>query len=393
MSRFHSYIISSQKILQTYNGLQPFSIQLKKYFSANKKLGSTDRRAVAENCYAYMRTSHLIVDESMEQKILKALFLCSNKSNPVLAALAPELNMQCELTLPEKLQLLQLNASTIFPFADELSEQIDKELFALSMLQQPNLFLRIRPEKKQTVFSKLADAGIDYSVALDDCVILQNSTKLEAVLAINKEAVVQDINSQQVFNWLDKENIFAEGKEKIAVWDCCAASGGKSILLYDKLSGKIKLTVSDIRENILVNLQKRLQQARVEICHSFTADLSKKTGEDFNDLFSIIICDAPCTGSGTWSRTPEQLAYFKKEKIKDFAVLQKKISSNALQHLQAGGLFFYITCSVFKKENEEVVAFLQKEFSLELLQIKYLKGYHQQADTLFVAVFKKSIIE
>ncbi len=389
MSRFHSYIISSQKILQTYNGLQPFSIQLKKYFSANKKLGSTDRRAVAENCYAYMRTSHLIVDESMEQKILKALFLCSNKSNPVLAALAPELNMQCELTLPEKLQLLQLNASTIFPFADELSEQIDKELFALSMLQQPNLFLRIRPGKKQTVFSKLADAGIDYSVALDDCVILQNSTKLEAVLAINKEAVVQDINSQQVFNWLDKENIFAEGKEKIAVWDCCAASGGKSILLYDKLSGKIKLTVSDIRENILVNLQKRLQQARVEICHSFTADLSKKTGEDFNDLFSIIICDAPCTGSGTWSRTPEQLAFFKKEKINEYALLQKKISSNALQHLQAGGLFFYITCSVFKKENEEVVAFLQKEFSLELLQMKYLKGYHQQADTLFVAVFKK----
>ncbi len=393
MSRFYSYIISAQKILQSYNGLQPFSIQLKKYFSANKKLGSTDRRSVAENCFAYLRTSHLFADESMEQKILNALFLCSNKSNPVLAALAPELNDLYNKKTTEKLQLLELNALSIFPFTDELSEHIDKGLFALSILQQPNLFLRIRPGKKQTVFSKLAAAGIDYSVAEQDCIILQNSTSLKSVIAINKEAVVQDINSQQVFNWLNKENIFAGTKEKIAVWDCCAASGGKSILLYDILSGKIKLTVSDIRENILLNLKKRLQEARVEICHSFTADLSKKTGEDFKDLFSIIICDVPCTGSGTWSRTPEQLAYFKKEKIKEYAALQKKISSNALQHLQIGGLFFYITCSVFKKENEEVTAYLQKEFSLELLQMKYLKGYQEKADTLFVTVFKKNIIE
>ena len=393
MSRFHSYIISAEKILESYNGLQPFSIHLKKYFSVNKKLGSTDRRLVSENCYAYFRTNHLFAKESMEQKILNALFLCNSKTNPVLAALAPELDDQCKISLPEKLQLLQLNSSAIFPFANELSEEIDAGLFAMSLLQQPLLFLRIRPGKKQIVLSKLNEAGVDYSVAEQDCIIMQNSISLESVIVINKEAVVQDMNSQQVFTWLDKENIFAAVKEKLAVWDCCAASGGKSILLYDKLLGKVKLTVSDIRENILFNLKKRLQQARVEICHSFTADLSKKTGEDFNDLFSVIICDAPCTGSGTWSRNPEQLAYFNKEKIKEYAMLQKKICSNVLQHLQAGGLFFYITCSVFKKENEEVTAYLQKEFSITLLQMKYLKGFHQQADTLFVAVFKKNIIE
>ena len=53
-----------------------------------------------------------------------------------------------------------------------------------------------------------------------------------------------------------------------------------------------------------------------------------------------------------------------------------------------GGLFFYITCSVFKTENEDVATALIQKFHLQLLQMEYLKGYERQADTMFVAVFK-----
>ena len=51
------------------------------------------------------------------------------------------------------------------------------------------------------------------------------------------------------------------------------------------------------------------------------------------------------------------------------------------------GLFFYITCSVFKTENEDVATALIQKFHLQLLQMEYLKGYEMQADTMFVAVF------
>ena len=53
-----------------------------------------------------------------------------------------------------------------------------------------------------------------------------------------------------------------------------------------------------------------------------------------------------------------------------------------------GGLFFYITCSVFKTENEDVATALIQKFHLQLLQMEYLKGYEMNADTMFVAVFK-----
>ena len=103
--------------------------------------------------------------------------------------------------------------------------------------------------------------------------------------------------------------------------------------------------------------------------------------------FDLIIADVPCTGSGTWPRTPEQLTFFHKKEIGSYAVLQRKIVENAVPHLAANGYFLYVTCSVFKKENEENVAFIQQKFQLKLLSMEYLKGYEMQADTLFVALF------
>ena len=106
--------------------------------------------------------------------------------------------------------------------------------------------------------------------------------------------------------------------------------------------------------------------------------------------FPIVVCDAPCTGSGTWGRTPEQLYFFKKETIQLYAERQKKIVATAIPHLASGGLFFYITCSVFKAENEEVAAFIQSQFGLEQVHLELLKGWDKQADSMFVAVFKKN---
>ncbi|HEX7457933.1 MAG TPA: methyltransferase domain-containing protein, partial [Ginsengibacter sp.] len=168
----------------------------------------------------------------------------------------------------------------------------------------------------------------------------------------------------------------------------CAGSGGKSILAFD-LFKNIHLTVSDRRKNILENLRLRFSKAGMAKYKLVAADLEKPSVE-IQDLFDIIIADIPCTGSGTWARTPEQLRFFKKNEIEKYALLQRKIIENALDHLKSNGHLLYITCSVFKKENEENVVFFQEKYKLNLLKVEYLRGYEMQADTLFVALFKKS---
>ena len=70
------------------------------------------------------------------------------------------------------------------------------------------------------------------------------------------------------------------------------------------------------------------------------------------------------------------------------SLLQKKIVLNVASQLKKGGCLLYITCSVFKKENEEVVEFVQRNSELELINMELLTGYDKRADTMFAALFK-----
>ena len=70
-------------------------------------------------------------------------------------------------------------------------------------------------------------------------------------------------------------------------------------------------------------------------------------------------------------------------------MLQKKIVSNLIPHLLPGGYLLYITCSVFSKENEEVIELIKEKFHLELVKMEILEGYNQKADTMFAALLKQ----
>jgi 16S rRNA (cytosine967-C5)-methyltransferase len=82
------------------------------------------------------------------------------------------------------------------------------------------------------------------------------------------------------------------------------------------------------------------------------------------------------------------LFFFKEEKINEYQLLQQRIVANAIPHLKKEGYFLYITCSVFAKENEEQVTFLQKKFGLQLVRMELLKGYEQKADSMFAVLLK-----
>lgn len=155
------------------------------------------------------------------------------------------------------------------------------------------------------------------------------------------------------------------------------------------LDPDIQLTVSDVRESILHNLHRRFQKAEIKNYEALLVDLSLANCRLPSKSFQMIIADLPCTGSGTWARTPEQLYFFKPDRIAYYTNLQQSIISNVIPALEKGGYFVYSTCSVFKKENEEQVDFIQQKFNLHLLRSALLKGYDMKADSMFVAVFKR----
>jgi 16S rRNA (cytosine967-C5)-methyltransferase len=398
MSRSHSYLHSARIITGQYKGEEPFAAFLKKYFAANKKFGSRDRKLVAHSCYCYFRTIHIFPEDTAEERLLKGLFLCANESNEILEAIKPEWNKKVHLHPLEKISTLNIlrknprekySLLSLFPWKDELSEGVDHVKLSQSFLVQPDLFLRLRPGYERVVKEKLQNAGIEFKELQYHCLALPNSSKVDTIIEPDKEAVIQDYSSQRIGEFLQLVKRKPESRP-IKVWDCCAASGGKSILARDIL-GNIELTVSDVRERILINLKKRLKEAGILKYQSFVADLSPNTSEVFNLKPDIIIADVPCTGSGTWARTPEQLAFFDWQAIERYCHLQRKIISNTIPLLSPGGYYLYITCSVFRKENEENTAFIKEQFRLEPVKTGILNGYDRKADSMFAALFRKRL--
>lgn len=364
----------------------PLPIHLKTFFSNEKKFGSKDRKWISEICFQYFRCALLFQNQtiSVDEAIIRSVYLCSTETSDFLHAVSPHLNEDISDELSSKLKRLGADSATTFLYAHLLSEAIDKPAFALSLYKQPLFFLRCRPGKKDHVRDVFISNNIAFKEIGDDAIALKNNVPIDQYVKLNKEVVVQDLSSQKVFDFL--KNVASVPKEVLNVWDVCAASGGKSILLFDRIGRKVNITVSDIRDNILFNLTKRFQEAGIPIFHKFTQDVAKKSGMEKGQEFDIIICDVPCTGSGTWARAPEQYKSFDPNQLTTFNIIQTQITQNALPHLKKGGLLFYVTCSVFTIENESVINEIAQNNKAVILHSEYVKGYDSGADTMFVAV-------
>ena len=391
--RFQSYFNTAIRIIELYNGSLPLSHFLKQYFSENKKHGSKDRKFITHACYNYFRTGNALKNYSTEERLKISLFLCNKNAGDWKILFDDKWLNKWNEILGERIAFIKtvyasFNVNEIFPVIDVLSSGIDIAAFIQSHLIQPDVFLRIRNHHDQ-IIKKLQQHEILFGEIEENCIAISNTTKIDSVINIDDEAVIQDYSSQRIKELLEiiKSQIL-NPDFKIHVWDCCAGSGGKSILAYDILQ-KINLTVSDIRSSIIHNLNDRFKKAGIINYKSFVTDITNSKNKVQNLNFDLIICDAPCTGSGTWGRTPEQLYFFQSKKIEDYTALQQRIVSNASNHLKEQGYFLYITCSVFKAENEDMVEFIQKKFQFTLIKTKLLKGYSKKADTIFAALFKK----
>ncbi len=398
MKYLERHIATAASIIRHYDGAMPLSNFLKQHFAANKKYGGRDRKNISNLCFVYYRIANATNHLPIEETIKIALFITSDAIEDFDTFFTANWLAYAKANYKEKLAFIStiypsICFINIFPLVNELCESINAQQFAESHLLQPDLFLRVRPNQKDKVLKKLQAANTVFRLLKENCLALPNTTKIDEVLQIDKEVVVQDYSSQRIEAFL---SLIPNYQSKISVWDCCAASGGKSILAADVL-GNIKLTVSDIRTSIIQNLKSRLTKAGIAIYHTLIIDLAKHISATSNkqqttNNYQLIICDVPCSGSGTWGRTPEQLSYFKQSDIAKYVQLQQQIITNTCKLLAPNGYFLYITCSVFKQENEAMIGFINQNFpALELIKQELLIGYDKKADTMFAALFKVSI--
>ncbi|MFD2870944.1 RsmB/NOP family class I SAM-dependent RNA methyltransferase [Mucilaginibacter ximonensis] len=372
-----------QRILAEYPAETPLSKFLPGLYRQNKQMGSSDRKVASRLVYNYFRLGRALANRPQDERLMVAEFLCNTQTNSFLQHFKPDWAACIAFSVDEKIDLIQktytdFKLEDVFPWVDSISADIDKQAFLKSFFVQPDLFIHVHNGYDHLVKAELTKAQVAFKDEGNGCYALPNGTKLESIFPTQHWFEVQDYSSQQTAKYFKPQ-------KWDAWWDACAASGGKSLLLHEE-EPDIKLVVSDIRESILANLDERFRSAGLIKYQRKQLDLTQNNDQALYDYaFDGIILDAPCSGSGTWGRTPEMIAQFAANKIDFFQRLQKSIATNIIKHLKPGKPLIYITCSVFKAENEDVVDYLTNEFNLKLESLEVLKGYGRKADSMFVA--------
>ena len=364
-------------IIAAYKAETPLSIYLKNFFRSFPKLGSRDRKAITQAVYLYYRYAKILPSHLTPIEVIFNGIQHSKTGNSFLETML----LRYDDNLPSKIAEINLPEQPL----PELSKGIVREDWLHSFQTQPRMFIRTR---KTGIPTHLEAAGIPYEKNSENCLGLPNGANLESLLAA-EDYVVQDWASQQSVHFL-MENCEVSLAKKI--WDCCAGAGGKSLMITD-LTPDAQILATDIRTSILGNLSERFKRYHRTAPETIAADVSNPAALQKTipgRQFDLIICDAPCSGSGTWARTPEQYHFFRKKSLKAMCERQRKIASNVTSFLKPGGALAYITCSVFYDENEAIVNEIAAGHGLEITAMKLINGTKKGADSMFIALLKKS---
>ncbi len=136
------------------------------------------------------------------------------------------------------------------------------------------------------------------------------------------------------------------------VWDCCAAPGGKTLVLAKRLASA-EVLATDVSSKRLAQMQTRLR--RYDYAERVKSAVVDAAASKDDESFDLILCDVPCSGTGTLAANPEIRHRLKVEELARQAERQKVILAAALKRLTPGGLLIYSTCSLEPEECEQVV--------------------------------------
>ncbi len=155
------------------------------------------------------------------------------------------------------------------------------------------------------------------------------------------------------------------------VLDVCAGRGGKTSHLSQLMGGEVPVIALDVNHERLVGLRKNDRRLGIHSTFTVAADAGEDLGCLFKHGFERILVDAPCTGLGTLSRHPDGKWNKGAGDFVRLSRVQRKILNQTSKLLTRGGHMLYVTCTLSKEENEDVVqGFLQDHRDIELTDLR-----------------------
>ena len=252
-----------------------------------------------------------------------------------------------------------LNKMLIEQYGEEIANKIIE-----GYLKQRYVTLRVNTIKatNEEIKQELKNSNIEYEEVewYKDALIIKNVRENE----IRKMLIYEEgkIYLQSLSSMLPP--IALEPKEGENILDMAAAPGGKTTQIAAITSNGSYITACEKNKIRAERLKYNLQKQGVTCANVMTED-----ARQLSDYFSFdkILLDAPCSGSGTKNVFENN---FSEELIKRSCKAQENLLRKALNILKPGGEMIYSTCSILKKENEEIIGKVLKNNKIEIVPIK-----------------------
>jgi 16S rRNA (cytosine967-C5)-methyltransferase len=165
---------------------------------------------------------------------------------------------------------------------------------------------------------------------------------------------VQDLGSQLIIDALPVQ-------PGDTIIDLCAGGGGKTLALAARLGNAASIIAADTDKRRLGNLAPRAARAGAQIDHIVLLDPTRemRTLGNWAGKADHVLVDAPCSGSGTWRRSPEARWRLDPAELKRLNALQDHVLDVASYLVRSGGSIAFVTCSVLDAEGtDRITAFL-----------------------------------
>jgi len=294
--------------------------------------------------------------------------------NAVLRKISTDVNegKLTDVNVESEEQRLSVNYShpewLVGEFIDSLGAFETEKLLKINNSVDTTVYAQVNTLKVTTeklLLSLKKDAlNVEKHKWLDDCVVFSETPNISGLSAF-KEGFFY------VQNPASRLAVYAAGiKPGDLVIDGCSAPGGKAFASAITMKNTGSILAFDLKLRKIQEIKRGTARLGINIIKASMND-SSKPDERLIGIADIVLADVPCSGFGVISKKPE-IRYKSEHSISGLPDIQKQILGNLALYVKPGGVLLYSTCTVLKRENEDVIghfldenkAFITSSFSL-----------------------------
>lgn len=248
---------------------------------------------------------------------------------------------------------------------EELGEETLAEMINVYRIPQPTTVrCHLSAASREEILASLKNDGVEAETCpyLPEALYLTDYERLDTLHAWKNGWIqVQDVSSMLV-------TAAADPQEGDNIIDVCAAPGGKSLHLADRLHGTGKVSARDLTEKKTALIKENVSRMGCKNIEVLQADASVLRREDVQTA-DIVVADLPCSGLGVIGKKPDIKYHVTSEQQSELAALQRELLSTVQNYVKPGGKLIYSTCTIAREENLENVKWFTENFPFKLVSM------------------------